>query len=146
MSLQGDSAFCEEGTCEVTRSVSHGITFTVDLRFREAKPEDDEQYRRTGAEPVQWSPGVLGGVDKSPGEDGGQEVAKSITLLQHAGQNASGVVWAVFQCSRRRISVETTHGDTVEGPYGEELAVIITKSGGKFENDEEDVVDHKRPL
>ncbi len=72
MSPEGDFAFCKEGTGEVTGGVSHGITFTVDVSLREAKPEDDKQYRRTGAEPVQWSPGVLGSIDKSPGEDCGQ--------------------------------------------------------------------------
>lgn len=111
MSLESNFAFCEEGTGEATGRVSDGITFAVDLRLREAEPEDDNQYRRTGAEPKKWSPGVLGRVDQSPREDGGQQVPKSVALLQHAREDPSGVVRAIFQCSRRRIPVQTTHRD-----------------------------------
>ena len=84
MSLQCNFAFCEECTGEATGGVSDSITFTVDLRLRETKAEDDDQDRRTGAKPEQWSPAVLGSIDQGPREDGGQKVSKSVTLLQHA--------------------------------------------------------------
>ena len=53
---------------------------------------------------------------------------------------------AIFQRGRRRVSVETTHGDTEKCSTGEELAVILAKAGPQFEDDEEDVVDDERPL
>lgn len=146
MSPEGDFAFCDKGTCDVTGGLSHGLPFTVHVRFGKAESEDDEQYRRTGGEPVIWSPAVRSGIDKRSRKDGGQEVSKSVTLLQHSGENASRVLRAVFQCRRGRISVQTTHGHAEKCSTGEKLAVVLAKPSAKFKNDEEDIVDHKRPL
>lgn len=43
------------------------------------------------------TPFVAYGVDEGAGEDGGEEVAEGVALLEHAGDEAAGFFGAVFE-------------------------------------------------
>lgn len=47
------------------------------------------------------------GVDKAAGEDGGKQVTKSVALLKHAGDDATGGYWTIFESSSGGITVKT---------------------------------------
>lgn len=85
-------------------------------------------------------------VDKASGEDYSEKIAKGITLLQHTRNETPGSRGAILERSRCRIPVQTSHCDTEQGPYGEELLVGITEAGPELEDDEEDVVHHEGPF
>ena len=79
--LQGDFALGEESVGDVPVGLPHRCAITVRFGFWKAKSEDDDQDGWAGAEPVQWSPAVRGGIDKTASKGCGQQVSEGITLL-----------------------------------------------------------------
>ena len=62
VSLQSDFPFHDEGPAFAAVGIADFCTFNVRLGFREHKAEGDDQNWWTGAEPVEWTPGVAGSV------------------------------------------------------------------------------------
>jgi len=85
------------------------------------------------------------GVDQTAGKDGGEKVAKCITLLEHAADDTPGLCRTVLERCGGGIAVQTAHGDAIQCPHSQESFVSAAKSCREFEYDEQDVVDHKRP-
>ncbi len=57
------------------------------------------------------------GIDKATSKGSRQQVAKSIALLKHAGDETSGTFRAIFESGRCCVTVEATHRDAVNGSH-----------------------------
>jgi len=77
--------------------LTQAFAFLVGLRFWQAEAEDDDEDGRASAEPEQGPPPMADCVNEGAREDGGEEVAKRITLLKHTGYNATSGSRAVFE-------------------------------------------------
>ena len=70
MFFEGDFAFAEEGRADPTSSFlpicpccpSNRSMLFINLRLGQQQSQSDDDNRRTGAEPEEWSPAVGGGV------------------------------------------------------------------------------------
>jgi len=85
-------------------------------------------------------------IDQSAGEGCCQEIAKGIALLKHTRNNSTSFTRAIFECGSCGISIQSTHCNSVQGSYGQELLVCIAKASAKLEDDEENVVQDEGPL
>ena len=89
---------------------------------------------------------MRGRVHKSTSERGCEEVPKCVALLEHTRHETTGGFGAVFKGRGGCIAIQTAHGDAEEGAHGKKLGICLCEAGPKFEDDEEDVVDDKRPV
>lgn len=69
----------------------------VGLRQEEAP--DDDKDGRGGAEPEEAAPAVRGCGYEGPVEDGGEEVADGVALLEEAREDSAGFVGEIFEGS-----------------------------------------------
>lgn len=76
-------------------------------------------------------------TDKTTSKGRSKQVPKGVPLLKHAGDDTSSSFGAIFQCSRCRIAVQSTHGNTVDGSDTQELLICLTETGSQFQDDEE---------
>ena len=84
---------------------------------------------RYSPKPKERSPPVGSGVDKSTSKDDGEQVSKSVSLLQHAGNQAAGFQWYIFECGGGSVAIQPTHGDTKACANAEELAIRLAETG-----------------
>lgn len=77
----------------------------VCLSLWQAQSEYNNQDGRAGAEPVEWTPSMGGGVDKASREGSGQKISKSISLLQHSAHNTTSGLRAILQSGRGSIAI-----------------------------------------
>ena len=96
--------------------------------------------------PEQRAPPVRCGVNESSCKGSGEKIAKCISLLQHARNNTSGFRWTILDGSGSSVSVETSHGNSIDSPDCQKLLIGLTKASSKLENDEEDQVDNVGPF
>ena len=146
MSFEGDFAFREEGTGHVALAFADGNAALESVRFWETQAEGNDQDGRAGAKPIQRTPAVGGGVDETTGEGRSEQVTKGVSLLKHAGDQATCFRRAVFEGGGGRIAIQPAHCNAKEGAHSQELLVGLAKAGAQLEDDEEDVVDDKGPL
>lgn len=59
---------------------------------------DDDQDRRTSAEPEKASPSLRGRRNESSIEYGSEKISDRISLLEQTGEDTAGVVGKIFQC------------------------------------------------
>ena len=85
-------------------------------------------------------------VDQATSECGCEQVAKRVTLLQHARDEATSGFRAVFESSGRSVPIEPTHGDSKQRTAGEELFVGLAEARAELNNDEEYIVRDKGPF
>lgn len=133
MSPESDFALLYESLGDAApaglRSATHRLSLLVHVRLGQQEAEDYNQDRRACAKPVQGSPGVWGGVDETPCEGGGEEIAERVALLQDTGHQATSLLGKIFQCGSCGIAVQTAHGYTKQGPTGEELVIGVAEAG-----------------
>ena len=147
VSFDGHFAFSEESTGDAgAGTVPSGDAVAIGLGFREHEAEGDDEDGWAGAEPVEWSPAVGGGVNKAAGEGGREEVAEGVALLQHTRDDSAGFGRAIFEGSGGGVAVDSTHGDPEEGAHSQELFVGVGETCAEFEDDEEDIVDDEGPV
>lgn len=142
----GDAAFGDEGAGEMAAGDADGFALAEAFGFREAEAEEDEEDWRAGAEPVEGTPAVGGGVDETTRKCGGEQVAKGVALLEHPADDPSRFFGAIFQGRGCRIAVQSTHGNAEEGTAGQKLAVGVAEAGAQLQDDEEDVIDDEGPF
>ena len=81
MPFERNPTFGKEGTCKVAAGLADGGSVVESRSLREAEAEDDDQYGRTGSEPVQRAPAVRSSIYQASSESCGQKVAKCVALL-----------------------------------------------------------------
>lgn len=116
------------------------------LGLRQAETEENDQHRRTGAEPEERPPAMRGRIDEATRKGRRKQIPEGVTLLEHTGDDTAGRFGAVLEGSCGGITVQTTHGDSEQSTAGQELPVGLTESSSKLKSDEQDVVDDKRPF
>ena len=145
MVFEGDLAFGYEGAGYVAALLANGDTVAERLGLRQAEAEEDDQDRGPGAEPEKRPPAVRGGVDEPARKGRGEQVAKCVALLEHAGDETAGRWRTVFDGGCGGVSVQPAHCDAEECSHGEELLVGLAEACAELEDDEEDVVNYKGP-
>ncbi len=146
MPLQRDPTFCDEHTGNIALRLADSLALDVSVRFWKEEAEDNEENRRAGAKPKEWSPSVACGVDEPSGKHRREQIAEGVPLLEHTAEDPSRRLWTVFQCRRRCVTIQAAHGNTEEGSTGQELLVRVAESCAEFQYDEQDVVHDERPL
>jgi hypothetical protein len=74
------------------------LALLIGLGLGQAEAEYDDEDGGAGAEPEEGSPAVADGVDEGAREDGREKIAERIALLQHAGDDTTCRLRAVFKC------------------------------------------------
>lgn len=143
--LQRNLALGDESACQTALLCSECLSGPESMGLGQAQPESNDQNWWARAKPVQRPPTVRGGVDETAGEGCCEQVSKGVSLLEHTGNDTSGSFWAVLEGGCGSISVESAHGNTEKSTHSKKLTVSLSKPGAKFEDDEENVVNHKGP-
>jgi hypothetical protein len=68
MPLQSDFSFSDESPSNITPLISNQLPLLERIGFRQAKAENDDQNRRAGTEPEEWTPSMRCGIDKTSGK------------------------------------------------------------------------------
>lgn len=98
------------------------------LRLTQEQTEDDNKNRRTSRKPIKRPPSVRGRINERASKRRGEEVSKSIPLLQQTGDNTTRLGGAVLECGGSCITIQTTHGNAEEGATGQELFVGLAEA------------------
>lgn len=129
MPLQSHLSFRNKGRSDIPLGLTNGYSLSKGGSFRQHESEDYNEHGRAGSEPEKRAPSMGRSVDETTGENRGQEIAKCIALLQHAGNNPSGGRRAVLERSGGRVAVESTHGNTEERAAREKLGIGLGEAG-----------------
>ena len=146
VSLESDFALFDKSFPDIIPSSPNSLALDIRIGLGQAESENDEEHWRARAKPEERSPPMRSRVDQCTSKHRREQVSKSISLLQHPRNDASGPRRAVFQCCGCGVAVQASHCDTEQGANGEELFGRLTKACSEFQDDEEDVVDYERPL
>ena len=104
VALQRDLALFNKYLGRVRSFFAESLALEVGVRFGETETKKDDEHWGSGAEPEEWAPSVANGIDESAGEDGGEEVAKGVALLEHTGDDTAGLFGAVFESCARLVT------------------------------------------
>jgi hypothetical protein len=146
MFLNGNLPLRQERTSNTPPLITHELTLNIGIGLRKAKTKDDNQDRRASTKPVKWAPSVGRRVNEPSRKRRRQEIAKRITLLQHARDQTTSLLGTVLQGGGGGITIQATHGHTKQGTAGQELLVVLAETRAELERNEEDIVHDKRPL
>ena len=127
-------------------SGSLGLGTKEDLALREERAEDTREGRDAGGAPEEGTPGLLGLGDKVEVDDGGDEVADGVALLEDARRETTRLDGQVFESGGGGQAPDTTHGDTKEGADGEELLEGLDEARAELGDADEEEVDDERPF
>lgn len=75
-----DLSLADESATHAGSCFTHALSLLECLSLWQVQTPDDEEDGRASREPEEWSPAVSGGVDECAGEDGCEEVTKSISV------------------------------------------------------------------
>lgn len=75
-----DLPLTDESATHAGSCLTHALSLLECLSLGQVQTPDDEEDGRASCEPEKWSPAVSGGVDECAGEDGCEEVTKSISV------------------------------------------------------------------
>src|SRR5215471_12487653 len=129
MSFQDDFALRDEGGCDIASTLLSGFhSIFKGLGLWQAETKDDNQDRWASREPEEWSPTVAGCVDQRTGKGGCEQITKGVTLLQHAGHDATSLLRAIFESCGGCVSIEATHGNSKQRTNGQELFIGLTEA------------------
>jgi hypothetical protein len=100
--------------------------------------------RDTGSSPEQCAPG--GVWDKVQVDDSGNEVSDSVSLLEDTASKTTSLDRDVFEGGGGGQTPDTSHADTEETSYGEELLERLNEAGAEGEDGDEEEIGDQRPL
>lgn len=161
--LQGNFSFRNKRRSNITLCLTDGHSLVKGGSLGQHESEDDDEHRRASTEPEQRAPSMGRGIDKTTSEDCSKKISKGVSLLQHTGDNTSSSWGAILEGSGGCVTVKTTHSNTKERSAAEELLVGLGETSAlqnlacryhgrnstqtyQFQNNEQNVVDHKGPL
>jgi hypothetical protein len=86
------------------------------------------------------------GIDKGTRKDSGKQVAEGITLLEQSGYDTACLHRAILESCGGNITVETTHGNSVESTSRQELLPSLRETSTKLKDNEKDHIDDEGPF
>lgn len=136
MALERNLALGDKRSGNVPALRAHQVALNILVGLGKAQAECDQQNGWARTEPVQWAPSVRCGIDQAPCEGGSQKVAKGIALLQHTGDDATGLFRAILKRGGCGVPVQAAHGNTEQSAAGQELPVGLAEARAKLKHDE----------
>lgn len=108
-----------------------------------ADTRGEETY--AGCGPEQRAPVLRNVRHQTEVDDGGEQIADSVTLLHHAGRESTRFHGDVFQRGRRSQAPDAAHGDAEERSHGKELWEGLHKAGPQLQSAAHEQVGDERP-
>ena len=127
-------------------SGSLGLGTKEDLALREERAEDTREGRDAGGAPEEGTPGLLGLGDKVEVDDGGDEVADGVALLEDARRETTRLYGQCLEGGRGSHTPDTAHGDTEDGADTEELLEGLDEARAELDDADDGEVGDERPL
>ena len=129
MTLQRNLALRQERSSNATAHLlARLLSPTEGLRLTQEQTEDDNKDRWTSRKPIKRTPSVWGRINERASKSRGEQVSKSITLLQQTGDNTTRLGGTVLERGGSCITIQTSHGNTEEGATGQELFVGLAEA------------------
>jgi hypothetical protein len=120
--LQHRLGLLQERPCRRCPGITSRLGFKLGLKERptlwQQRSEDRRKHRQTGSDPIEGAPGVRVVGYESQVDDGRDEVADSVTLLQETRDETPGVGGDIFErggCGQTLSGWNSTHVNMLVG-------------------------------
>ena len=117
-----------------------------ELTLWEEGADDSREGRDTSGAPEERAPANRDLWDEVEVDDGGDEVANGITLLENTGRETARLYRQVFKRGRGGQTPDTAHSDTEERTNGKELLEGLDETRAKLDGGDDDEVEDEGPF
>ena len=115
-----------------------------DFTLWEKSSNETGESGNTRASPEERAPSGVG--DEVQVDEGGDEVADSVSLLHHTAGNTTGLDGKVLEGSGGGETPDTSHADTEETSESKELGEGLDETGAEGEDRDKEEVSDQRPF